>query len=213
MTRRVPWYEWVAAGVASAALFAFAFAGWLAWDEVFGFLTGGACVWLVVRQHILNWPLGLLNNAVFFVLFMDKRLFADMGLQVVFFALGVYGWWNWLRHGPDSSPLKATRSPAWELYYVLGCIPAATAGLWLLLVEVNGAAPIWDALTTALSLAAQYLLTRKRIENWYLWIAADIIYIPLYVSRGLPLTAVLYAVFLGMCVIGLGAWRRSMREE
>jgi nicotinamide mononucleotide transporter len=98
------------------------------------------------------------------------------------------------------------------LLYSLVFVPATTAGLWVLLVEVNGAAPIWDALTTALSLAAQYLLSRKRIESWYFWIAADVIYIPLYISRDLALTAVLYAVFLGMCVIGLIAWRRSMKE-
>jgi len=167
MSRRVPWYEWTAAAVAAAALFALADAGRLAWDEVFGFLTGGTCVWLVVRQHILNWPLGLLNNAVFFALFLDKRLYADMGLQVVFFALGVYGWRCWLRLGPDALPPKPTRSPLWELLAAVGFVAVATVGLRELLLVVNGAAPVWDALTTALSLTAQYLLCRNRIENWY----------------------------------------------
>ena len=71
------------------------------------------------------------------------------------------------------------------------------------MVTVNGAAPFWDSLTTALSLAAQYLLSRKRLENWFFWMAADVIYIPLYISRDLPLTAALYAVFLVMCIFGL----------
>lgn len=86
-------------------------------------------------------------------------------------------------------------------------VPLAT---WLMhswLVAADGAAPFWDALTTALSLASQYLLARKRIENWWIWIAVDIIYVPLYMSRGLPLTAALYAVFLAMCMIGLMQWK------
>jgi nicotinamide mononucleotide transporter len=81
-----------------------------------------------------------------------------------------------------------------------------------ILFWANGAAPFWDALTTGLSLAAQYLLCRKRIENWYFWIVADAIYVPLYVSRDLPLTAVLYAIFLMLCVLGLVSWQRSIRE-
>ena len=212
MSRRVSWSEWATAAAASAALLGFAGLGWLGWVEVFGFLTGGACVWLVVRQHILNWPLGLLNNTVFFVLFLDKRLYADMGLQVVFFALGVYGWWNWVRRGPDATPLKATHAGRRELLAVGVFVVAASFGLRELLLAVNGSAPLGDAVTTALSLGAQFLLCRKRIENWYFWIVADVIYVPLYVSRELPLTAVLYGVFLVMCVIGLFAWRRTMRE-
>jgi nicotinamide mononucleotide transporter len=79
-----------------------------------------------------------------------------------------------------------------------------------LLRTVNGSAPVLDALTTALSLVAQYLLNCKLIENWYLWMIADVIYIYLYVSRGLTLTAALYFVFLCMCVAGLLSWRRSL---
>jgi nicotinamide mononucleotide transporter len=79
-----------------------------------------------------------------------------------------------------------------------------------LLIFVNGAAPFWDSITTTLCLAAQYLLCRKRIENWWLWITADVIYVPLYFSRHLPLTAVLYAGFIGLCVIGLFRWRREL---
>jgi nicotinamide mononucleotide transporter len=95
---------------------------------------------------------------------------------------------------------------------LLGTIPLCTWGLREILIAVNGAAPFWDSLTTVLSLAAQYLLCRKRFENWFFWIAADVIYIPLYLSRHLPLTAVLYAVFLAMCLIGVREWNRSLRK-
>jgi nicotinamide mononucleotide transporter len=99
-----------------------------------------------------------------------------------------------------------------EWLALLGAIPLCTFGLREILIAVNGAAPFWDSLTTVLSLAAQYLLCRKRFENWFFWIAADVIYIPLYLSRHLPLTAVLYAVFLAMCLIGVREWNCSMRK-
>lgn len=203
--------EWIFIAVACLALVGLAMPGWLRYDEVFGFITGGVCVWLVVRQHVWNWPVGLANNIVFFFLFLQSQLYADMGLQLVYFGLGLYGWWNWLRHGPDQRPLQPTSTTAMEGFVVLIAIVGLTVLLWQLLLWAGGAAPIWDALTTALSLAAQYLLSRKRIEHWYLWITADLIYVPLYISRGLPLTAILYGVFLVMCVVGLWEWRESLR--
>ncbi|MEK7779902.1 MAG: nicotinamide riboside transporter PnuC [Verrucomicrobiota bacterium] len=180
--------------------------------EAWGFVTGGVCVWLVVREHLWNWPIGLANNVFFFVLFLQGRLFADMGLQVVYFGLGIYGWFNWLFGGENKTVLKISRTTRNEWLVLVAAIPLGTWGLREILIAVNGAAPFWDSLTTVLSLAAQYLLCRKRFENWFFWIAADIIYIPLYFSRQLPLTAVLYAVFLAMCLIGLREWRRSMRK-
>ncbi len=187
----------------------------LSLTEALGFATGGTCVWLCVREHIWNWPLGLANNVVFFVLFWQSRLFADMGLQVVYFAFGVYGWWNWLYGGQRHGALAVSRTSASEWVALALLAPLATWGLWAVLVEVHGASPFWDAATTALSLVAQYLLCRKRLENWIVWIAVDAIYVPLYLSRNLHLTALLYAVFLVMCIVGLRAWlpgRRTLQR-
>lgn len=197
--------------VASALLLV---AAWLRWmplgmTEVLGFVTGGVGVWLVVRENVWNWPIGLANNVFFFILFLQERLFADMGLQVVYLVLGVYGWWHWLYGGEQRTELRISRATRVEWIGLAVAVPLATWGLREVLIAVQGAAPFWDSLTTVLSLAAQYLLTWKRIENWWLWIAADLIYVPLYVSRGLPLTAVLFAIFFVMCVTGLRAWRRS----
>lgn len=181
--------------------------------EVLGFVTGGICVWLVVRQHMWNWPIGILNNIFFFVLFYQARLFADMGLQVVYLALGLYGWWNWRYGGEKRTELRVSDANFEEWLTVLVLLPIFTWAMHGVLVLVNGASPFWDALTTALSLAAQFLLCRKKIENWFFWIAADIIYIPLYVSRGLPLTAILYGVFLTMCLVGVWQWGRALRDR
>jgi len=180
--------------------------------EVIGFVTGGVCVWLVVREHIWNWPIGLANNIVFAILFWHSRLYADMSLQGVYLGLGIYGWWNWLFGAPNRTAPRISRTRSREWIALAMLVPIATFALRELLIQVNGAAPFWDSLTTVLSLAAQYLLCQKRLENWWFWIAADLIYIPLYLSRRLPLTSFLYAVFLGMCIIGVLQWSRKARR-
>lgn len=179
--------------------------------EAWGFATGGVCVWLVVREHLWNWPIGLANNVFFFALFFHGRLYADMGLQVVYFGLGAYGWLNWLYGGAQHERLVISLTTRPEWLALLVAVPLCTYGLREVLLAVNGAAPFWDSFTTVLSLAAQYLLCRKRLENWWLWIVADVIYVPLYFSRKLPLTAVLYGVLLVMCLIGVRVWSRSWR--
>jgi nicotinamide mononucleotide transporter len=196
----------------SAAMIAASYWHWwpMPLTEVLGFVTGGACVWLVVREHLWNWPVGLANNVFFFVLFFESRLYADMSLQVVYFVMGVYGWIHWRFGGAQRSELPISRTTRAEWLALVAAIPLATFALREVLLRVNGAAPFWDSLTTVLSLAAQYLLCQKRIENWFIWIAADLIYIPLYFSRHLPLTAVLYMVLLTMCVIGQAQWRSHL---
>jgi nicotinamide mononucleotide transporter len=196
----------------SAALLACAWHQWLPLDltEAFGFATGAICVWLVTRGNLWNWPVGLVNNIVFAILFWNARLFADFGLQGIYFALGIWGWWQWMRGGANRAPLPVSRTRKKEWIAIAVFLTAGTWGLRELLLMVNGAAPFWDALTTTLCLAAQYLLCRKRIENWLLWITADLIYVPLYLSRELPLTAILYAGFIGLCIVGLTRWKREL---
>ncbi len=181
--------------------------------EAWGFVTGGVCVWLVVREHLWNWPIGLANNIFFFFLFLRGRLYADMSLQIVYLGLGIYGWLNWIFGGKDRASLKISRTSRVEWIVLAAVVPLCTWGMKEILITAKDASPFCDALTTVLSLAAQYLLCRKRFENWWFWIAADVIYIPLYISRDLSLTAILYAVFLVMCLIGVREWSRSLKKE
>jgi nicotinamide mononucleotide transporter len=180
--------------------------------ELLGFVTGAASVWLTVLARISNFPVGIANSAFFLVLFLSARLFADSGLQVVYIVLGFAGWWQWLRGGPERTRLMVARS-GWPL---LACcvvfVALATWGLTVLLDAAHDIAPFWDALTTAISLAAQFLLNCKKVSNWAFWIAADLVYIPLYVVKRLDLTAVVYVLFLAMCLAGLSAWRRVLRS-
>jgi nicotinamide mononucleotide transporter len=201
--------------VISVLVLGASYRGWWAIGvaEAWGFVTGGVCVWLVVREHIWNWPVGLANNVFFSVLFFWGRLYADMSLQIVYFGLGVYGWLNWRSGGSNHTVLKISRATRHEWIALATAVPLCTWGMREVLLRSDDAAPLSDALTTVLSLSAQYLLCQKRVENWWLWMAADLIYIPLYINRKLPLTAVLYAAFLGMCLVGVREWRANLNNE
>jgi nicotinamide mononucleotide transporter len=179
--------------------------------ELLGFLTGLTSVALAVAQRVETFPVGIAGNVFFFVLFVDVGLYADAGLQIVFLVLSVMGWWAWLRLGPQRTELAVSdASPALLLATAAGVV-AATLILMTVLRAVNGSAPFLDALTTSLSLGAQLLLNLKKLQHWYVWMVADVIYVPLYVDRELYLTAVVYTVFLGLCIAGLLRWRRVPR--
>ncbi|HEX8071371.1 MAG TPA: nicotinamide riboside transporter PnuC [Pyrinomonadaceae bacterium] len=196
----------------SGALCAGAWVGALPYSltETLGFVTGAACVYLVIRQNIWNFPVGIANNVFFLVLFTRSRLYGDAGLQLVYVALGAQGWYAWLYGGARRTPLKVARASAWTLAALAAFVLLGTAALTAALRLARGSAPVLDAFTTVLSLAAQYMLNRKLVENWYVWLAADVLYVYLYVARDLRLTALLYFVFLCMCVAGLLSWRRAL---
>jgi nicotinamide mononucleotide transporter len=184
------------------------------WAELLGFATGILCVVLVVRQHIANWPISILNVLLLMVVFWARGLYADAGLQILYVGLGAYGWWQWTFGDAQRSRLRirGTTGAEWTGLAVTGVI--ATGALWFFLDRfTDSAVPLPDAITTALSLLATYGQARKLVESWWLWIAADIVYIPLYGYKSLWLTAILYAVFLVLCVLGLRAWRSDMRER
>jgi nicotinamide mononucleotide transporter len=186
--------------------------GWAAfsWLEVVGVVSGAACVLLVVRRSIWNFPVGIISSAAYLLFFAEGRLYADAGLQVVFIALGFHGWVAWARGRTDSTPIR--RVPLGELTALAVTFPVAWLALTRLLEYVNGAAPVYDAFVTTLSLAAQWLLNRRYVESWLAWIVVDQVYVVLFWSREYHLTAVLYAIFLAMCVAGLIEWRRSLGE-
>lgn len=181
-----------------------------AW-EIAGALFGFVGVYLTVRENIWCWPIGLVNVALYIVVFWQAKLYADMGLQVVYVGLCVYGWWAWLHGGAGDAGLHVKRSPRWALLTAaLGGLAATWALGTFLYQRTDAALPWWDAGTTSFSLAAQWLQTRKWLENWLLWIAVDAIYVGMYVFKHLYLTAGLYALFLALAVAGWRAWRPSL---
>jgi nicotinamide mononucleotide transporter len=185
----------------------------VSWAELLGFATGAAGVWLTVKVRIWNFPVGIANNVFFLVLFWSARLYADALLQIVYLGLGVHGWWEWLHGGERRTRRTMGRAPGRTLLVLLALAVPVTWGLTVVLTRAHDIAPFWDALTTALSLAAQWLLNNKQLQNWYLWIAADLVYIPLYFVKALNLTGVVYVLFLAMCLLGLRGWRQRLAAE
>ncbi len=179
------------------------------WAEFLGFVTGGLCVALTVRRSILNFPIGIANSAFFLLLFASASLWAAAGLQILYIALGFAGWWQWLRGRAETGTTVVRHSSRVELTWCAVFLVLGTWALYAILTASHDASPFLDAITTCLSLVAQWLLNTRRIENWYFWIAADCIYIPLNLSQGLVLTAAVYGLFLIMCVTGLRAWTRE----
>ncbi|WP_257312157.1 nicotinamide riboside transporter PnuC [Geothrix fuzhouensis] len=181
--------------------------------EVSGFVTGAACVGLLVRQNIWNWPLGIANNLVFIVLFYRTGLYADVGLQGFYIAISVYGWWSWLHGGRDHGALEVSRVRT-AMAGLLALAVAAATGLlaWLLRHYTNSTVPVLDSLITALSLVAQFMMTRKWVENWLVWILANSLSVGLLIYKGLYVTSGLYLVYQVLCILGWVAWRRALRD-
>jgi len=204
-------WVWTILALVSILLLAASIKKWIPINptEVFGFISGAVCVLFVVEQHIWNFPVGIANNIFFIFLFLSSRLYGDMALQVVYILLGLMGWWQWLHGGANRTELHVNHTSVREILILLFIGAVATAGMREYFIKINDSAPFLDALTTALSLIAQYLLNCKRMENWFVWIAADLIYVGLYVQKELYLTAVLYALFIGLCVAGFLLWRKS----
>ena len=179
-------------------------------------LFGLACVWLCVRRNIWNWPVGLVQVILYAWVFFGARLYADFGLQLIYCVLQLYGWYHWLRGGQRgvTHELPVTRWPARSAatWLVLSAIATGVEG-FLLKRYTNAAFPYWDGAIAILSLLATYLLARKILENWLLWIAVDVLGIGVYFAKDLYVTAGLYAVFLCMATAGWFAWRKNWRER
>src|SRR3954468_24008107 len=167
-------------------------------SELMGFITGAACVWLLVKQSIWNWPASIANFIFFIILFYRSGLYGDMALQFIYIGVSLYGWWNWLHGGAGSRELSVGQiGRDWSLALLAATILMVVLFHELLHRFTPSTVPWLDAVTTSLSLAAIFMQSRKWIENWWVWIAADVIYIGLYLYKELRLTAFLYLIFIG----------------
>ncbi|MFT3660462.1 MAG: nicotinamide riboside transporter PnuC [Gordonia sp. (in: high G+C Gram-positive bacteria)] len=182
--------------------------------EVLGFVTGALCVWAVTRQYAWNWPIGIANNLVFVVLFLGAGLYADTVLQAVFAVIALYGWWQWRRGGTGATPLPVRRSAPAERAAGLAVAAVGTVVVALLLTTHTDSTVPWpDAFVLAASLLATWGQARKILEQWWVWIAVDVVSIPLYAYKGLWLTALLYTGFLALCFDGLRRWRADLAQQ
>lgn len=186
----------------------------LSWIELIGTIAGLLCVWLASRNNILNWPLGLINVSLFFYLFFQIHMYADMGLQVYFFITGIIGWVYWSRQKGQLRKISTfSNGQRLGLLLVLGLstllIYYITSNLhtWYPRTFSEPASyPFWDSVTTTLSIAGNLLLAFRVLENWMLWIVVNVISAILYYFKGVYFVSIEFVIFLGIAILGLYAW-------
>ena len=187
--------------------------------ELISFVLSIVTVLLNIRRVHWAWLFAIISSATYGIVFFRARLYGDAGLQAVFIAASIWGWYEWLRGtgapaaGEDDRPLVVTRLDragwSWSLAgWLLGFVLLSA----FLHRFTDTDVPHMDGFLTAGSLLGTLLAARKKVENWHVWIAVDVLYVGLYVYKGLHLTAVLYAVFVAMAVLGMRAWARAARE-
>jgi nicotinamide mononucleotide transporter len=182
--------------------------------EIAAVLFTLANVWLAVKQNIWTWPAGIISVILYGVVFYQSRFYSNAALQVVYLALSIHGWYEWLHGGAGKSELRVSRTTRRQgIGCTIATIVLAIAIFGLLRLTTDAAFPFWDALTTAISLVAQWMLNEKLLENWLGWLFVDIIYVPMFALGGRVLTAGLYAVFCVMAWRGYVEWKRSLVQS
>jgi nicotinamide mononucleotide transporter len=187
----------------------------ITWTELIAFALA---IWMVVcnmRVHALAWPLALISSLLYFLLFWDGKLYGEASLQLLFAALALWGWWQWLRgKGEDGQKLRVRRLSRQHLALALLATLLAWPALGLFLQhQTDSPLPYWDAFPTVASLLGQWLLGRKYQENWSVWVLVNVVSIALFAYKGYWLTVVLYAVFVPMSVAGWRAWQRHLQPS
>jgi nicotinamide mononucleotide transporter len=185
----------------------------VAWFEWTAAIITAISVYLQTRENIWNWPTAIVSVTMYMVVYVKSGLYSDAGLQGYFLVTSIYGWYHWLRGGTQHSTLEVSRATPrmWMWSAALGVI------FWLVVATLTSklkgvAFPYIDAGTTTVSLIAQWMVTRKVLESWLLWIIVNVVYIPVLLVKDLYPTAGLYAVMLVLAIKGWFDWRRSWRS-
>lgn len=189
------------------------------WLEYLAVVAGIASVWFSRKENILVFPVGLINTVIYVYLSAKGHLFGEVSVNVYYTVMSLYGWYQWLKKDQqDYLVLQITFSDKkWWLYQLLFFasfyIAIFVSLLYLKQTFAPGAIPWADAFASATAFTGMWLMTRKKVESWYWWIATNIASIPLYFTKQYVFTSVYYLVLLGMAVAGLAAWKRKARQE
>lgn len=180
--------------------------------QIAGVILGLLYLWLEYRADIRLWIVGLIMPLVHGVLYYKSGLYADCSMQAYYVLAGVYGWLVW-RNAPRRKPeaAKIGHTPLRNVAGMVAVYVAAHAGIYFFLVKfTNSTVPFWDAMTTAGSIVAMWMLSRKYVEQWLVWLAVDLITVGLYFYKELPYTAGLYALYSALAVAGYLRWRKQI---
>lgn len=181
--------------------------------EAIAAIASAWSVWLLAKNNPLGWWIGLIGVIAYAAVFYKVKLYGEVAIQFFYLVTSLQAIYIWLRGGENSTEKPVSRISKRWLIITAVLVTVGVFGLRTVLVSLGGAAPFWDALTTILSAIAQLYLMERYLESWYLWIVADTIYVPLYASRGLYLTSILYAIFWLMAIYGLQNFQRIYSEQ
>lgn len=196
----------------------------ISWLELVGTIFNLACVILIARRNIWTWPVGIVGVILFGILFYQINLYADALEQVYYLITGIAGWYMWAQlKNKDKKKVAITTNTLRANLIWIGVIATISAATTWLLTNVHTWLPAFfpapadlpalDATTTIMSFVAQFLMMRRRLENWVLWIIVDVIAIGLYWYKDVPFVALLYVIFLINAIYGFTSWRKAMRQQ
>lgn len=176
--------------------------------EIIAVFFGLLSVWYMKKEWILAFPFGILNVLIYVYICYQAKLYAYASINVFYFIMSVYGWYNWSRKDQNNKTIRITQCSTIELL-INGVIIVLCFFLirYVLIRFTDSSLPNWDALTTAIYMVAQWLLSRKKIENWILWIAGDFISVGLFASQNLYFSSFQYLVFTVIATMGFLEWR------
>jgi len=179
--------------------------------EIVGVVFSVIYLLFSIRQNILLWPTGMISAILYMVVFFQAKFYADMGLNVYYFFISIYGWIVWQKGKENKGRQSNIIRIKWKQGLILtGLTALAFVGIGLILDRyTDSPIPYWDALTTAMSFTATWMLARKILEHWIIWIIVDAISMGLYLYRGLYPTMILFAIYTTMAVIGYLEWKKS----
>ncbi|MCC5944838.1 MAG: nicotinamide mononucleotide transporter [Bernardetiaceae bacterium] len=180
--------------------------------ETFAAATGLVCVWLNTRANAWGWFFGILSVTPYIYVFYESGFYGEMLLHGLYLILNIFGWYNWLRGGRAGTELPISRIPYKELSVVLSIAALGTVVSAYIFSQYEDASfPYLDGFAMSFSLAGQWMLMRKQIENWIIWIVVDVLYVFMFFQKGLYVTCGLYVIFLALCIKGLYEWNKSMQ--
>lgn len=183
--------------------------------EFIAVITGILSVWYGKKEHILIYPFGIVNVAIFIYITYNYGLYAETGIYSYYLIMSIYGWWNWKNtQNSVASQIPITKSNRRDhVIYIASSLMAFTFVYLLLIRFTDSNVPILDAITTSLAVTAMYLMALKKIEHWLFWIACDLISIPLYIYKGLPFSSFQFLIFTYIAILGWISWRKKLRPN
>jgi len=185
------------------------------WLELFGVASTILYLVLSIRQSIWLWPLGALSSGLYVAIYFVNKFYADMGLQVYYLIISIYGFYVWARHKTKEGKTLKICSPTKSQWIMLILATVFTFGLlyWILSAFTDSPIPVGDAFTTALAITATWMLTRKMIEQWLIFIVADAVSAFLYATKGMQLTTFLYVIYTIMAIVGYMKWKKAIQSD